>query len=152
ISAREARRQQQAKQSSMDVGRVRRDKLPSLTLAEFKDAAIALTRHEVEPATLLELTRAMDCAIAVLGGDTDVTDLRPADALRLVNKLTDDELEPPTIQKKLNYLKAAFNRGVEHGIVDGTSNPFARIEVNGHDRAKEGVIRTVEEIGDLKNG
>ncbi len=62
--------------------------------------------------------------------------------------MTDKGRQPPTIDKTLAKLRAAFNRGQRLGLV--TDNPFAKFKIRNAGRAKVSVIRSREEIRKLK--
>ncbi len=136
------------RQGKIDNGLVKSDKPKRMTLAQFKTHHAEIARGEVSPRTLLEFGHSFQWAERIIGGDTQLTSIGAVHVARIRNAMADKGRQPPTIDKTLAKLRAAFSRGQRLGLV--TDNPFAKFKVRNAGRAKASVIRSREEIRKLK--
>jgi integrase len=124
---REAEQRRREKEASIGVGQTRRDRPQKMTLKAFLDLDRKAITGDVRGSTLLEHDHAKAHAIAVLGKDADVSKLTYGDVGRIKAQLADNGKSPATISKTLRILRAAFNRGIQVGIVH--DNPFRNMRL-----------------------
>jgi integrase len=142
LTRRDAEKQRREKELAIGSGRVRADKAKRMTLAAFMDMDREAIAGDVRGSTLREHDHAKAHAVAALGEDADVTKLTYADAGRVKSYLADAGKSPATVKKTLTTLRAAWNRGIEAGIVH--ENPFARLRLPRIESKAKRIFTTAE--------
>lgn len=148
MTKRQAETKQREWQGKIDNELMPAERPEAMTLQAFAKYHDELVRSELAPRSLVASDRAFKWAIKALGGKVLIASLTAHHVAKVRNAMTDAGLEPPTVQKTLSYLRAAFNRAKLSKLVN--SNPFNGFKVKGGMRAKDAVIRTHEEIAKLK--
>ncbi len=148
----EAKRARDELALDLGVGKVRLDRAPSMTLAEFVRQDLQAIRLDVKPSTMTTYTKVGRQAVEAIGGDTRLSAIgwREVAALKAwlgaehkLNGKKRRAVRRSTINQAIATMKAMFNRGKARGLVDG--NPFAD-EKLGKVQAKQKRIFSAAEV------
>ncbi|RLL74170.1 hypothetical protein D8666_13215 [Ochrobactrum soli] len=94
-----------------------------------------------EKKSRLQVERVMGWAVTALGGDVALRNLKRSDAREvrdyLLNEASDGKLQPSSVQRYMNTLRAVINHAIAEFDLNGVTNPFNGLEVKRQGLARD---------------
>ncbi len=119
-----------------------RTRAPVVTLGNLLDRFDAAA--VVKPATRAAYRQTTGSLRELLGGDTPLRSITPADADGWRKSIADSGLAPATVAKRVRVARSVFKRAVRWGLIP--SSPFAELRAGSQDNPDRAYYVTVESI------
>jgi integrase len=130
------------------------ERLARVELVEPREKAAEVTLDDllkrfeenaaVKPATRAAYRQTTGSLREHLDADTPVRSIKPADADRWREAITDSKLAPATIAKRVHVAKSVFKKAIRWGMID--TNPFADLKAGSQSNPDKAFYVTIESI------